>query len=837
MTNPRAAPTDDPAPPPDAMLSAGLATARKKIERTKTFRTKTTKTMKELVFSKLSNLKPNDISTNASAPAPAPSPTITDTDRTTNSPEIKLPSQAPKIQTNISDLFSKKTFDKSTPEEKHRACNPLSKKDTNEKVPVTSEEQTTETLKDDTTKTSNYATDAMTGVELTDTHNHEDFTPSKPAPSPPVSSSTTTKELTNPITHGTAQEICVERIKFEVLIEKDAVDDPIIHTKALVILGRLVNDDPSRKVLPYKTTDEKHWKPLPKTHDLPKTMESMRKYIADPIFNTRTRRLSFHMRFSTAKPLSAMKQDPNFMTWLKKEKLWLSVNLITTTNNKRVGFFIGKCAHITNIQAFYLFVKKLLSQNCPCPDFQISTDGVGDVKDSTRSRALVIICAAEDVPSIRENLLATFPINSAYPFLPFKAMHNLPADIQRSYYHRQKHETNGQHLVEIPIPNFDALDDHTISPITLREFAFSLSKPPHSVRFDIDNGTRSMETVIRVHQDQKILVKNLIASWLEKSMHIVGPVGRDTRKHTSKVFRLDAESKAMTNTFAMAAKTYMEEFPSLQSIDTMSAAQTSMSESKNPWRKSGPPPMVHADAQTMATTASSFTNSSKINSDIYTLRQNIRKVAFSHKRLEASFLQNFMDSKEQDLLLLASLNNHRERLERLEEARQRQAAINSLHIKLTLDPEVCSRDGTTDKLVKLILQDNNSARDDRTFINEIPSCPVLPEEAEKFRQEAHRNKNHFTALLAQIDIPEGEPFAFGDLTEFELKSDEESENMSKLTDVDMDFPDVNSTTTLSHPTTPVDDTNMETEYFLGIQIPNKQGKIFKGHGILSQPRC
>ncbi len=453
------------------------------------------------------------------------------------------------------------------------------------------------------------------------------------------------------------------------------------------------------------------------------------------------------MRFSTAKPLSVMKQDPNFMQWLKNEKLWLSVNLITTTNNKRVGFFIGKCAHITNIHAFHLFVTKLLPKTCPCPDFQLSIDGVGDIKYSTRSRALVIICAAEDVLSIRETLVDTFPIDAGYPFLPFKAMHNLTADIQHSYYHCQKQETTGKHLVEIPIPHFDALDDCNRSPITLREFAFSLSKSPHSLSFDIDDGKRSTETVIRVHQDQKTLVKNLIANWLDQSMHFLVKWD-EAREYNSKVFRLDEDSKAMTNTFARAAKTYMQDFPSIQSTDTMPAARTSKSEPKNDWNKAGPPPMVHADVQTVATTASSFTTSSKLNSDIYTLRQNIRKVAFSHKRLEASVLQNFMDSKEQELQILASLRHHQERLERLEEAQQRQAAINSLHIKLTLDPDICSCDGTTDKLVKLLLQDNQSARDDRTFRNEVPPCPALPAEAERCCQEANRNKHHFTALLA-----------------------------------------------------------------------------------------
>jgi hypothetical protein len=52
--------------------------------------------------------------------------------------------------------------------------------------------------------------------------------------------------------------------------------------------------------------------------------------------------------------------------------------------------------------------------------------------------------------------------------------------------------------------------------------------------------------------------------------------------------------------------------------------------------------------------------------------------------------------------------------------------------------------------------------------------------------EARKNKEHFAKLLLESTIPDGEPMAFGDLTEFEVESDDDSEVMSKLTDVDLD---------------------------------------------------
>ncbi len=143
-----------------------------------------------------------------------------------------------------------------------------------------------------------------------------------------------------------------------------------------------------------------------------------------------------------------------------------------------MGFFIGKNAYITNLAAFTQFVrKKLQNDKTTVPDFQISIDGVGDTKDATQSKALVVICAAEDISNLRDNLLHHFSLPSAFPFMPFKAMHLLSSESQKAYYHRQRQDTHGADLVEVPIPNFDALDTPSMHPtsMSLREYAFNIS--------------------------------------------------------------------------------------------------------------------------------------------------------------------------------------------------------------------------------------------------------------------------------------------------------------------------------------------------------------------------
>ncbi len=176
--------------------------------------------------------------------------------------------------------------------------------------------------------------------------------------------------------HLEEDKVSIERLKIEIYLGTDDFDVATLHTKALVLFGKIVNEDPSRKLMPYKGTDEKNWKTLLKIHDLPpQTMASMRKYIADPRINPGTKRLVFYSRFSTIKPLGQLKQIPGFMEWLKKEKLWLTTSHITSTNNRRVGFFLAKCVSITNLAAFNKFVHNRIIGKLPDPpEFQINSN-------------------------------------------------------------------------------------------------------------------------------------------------------------------------------------------------------------------------------------------------------------------------------------------------------------------------------------------------------------------------------------------------------------------------------------------------------------------------------
>jgi hypothetical protein len=94
------------------------------------------------------------------------------------------------------------------------------------------------------------------------------------------------------------------------------------------------------------------------------------------------------------------------------------------------------------------------------------------------------------------------------------------------------------------------------------------------------------------------------------------------------VFNLDPASKLMTTKFEQAAKDYLAEFPILPMPDAKSNGST---QKANVWQSKGkgagrPPKDIVADAQTVATTASLFTNSSKVTSDLQSLRKNMKKL-------------------------------------------------------------------------------------------------------------------------------------------------------------------------------------------------------------------
>ncbi len=94
----------------------------------------------------------------------------------------------------------------------------------------------------------------------------------------------------------------------------------------------------------------------------------------------------------------------------------------------------------------------------------------------------------------------------------------------------------------------------------------------------------------------------------------------------------------MAMQFEQAAQDYIKQFPALSVHESTAPKED---RKKNVWQSThdstGPPKTILEDA-TVATTTSSVTHSTKVTNDLQSLRKNIRKVAFSHKHLEAAFV-------------------------------------------------------------------------------------------------------------------------------------------------------------------------------------------------------
>jgi hypothetical protein len=148
------------------------------------------------------------------------------------------------------------------------------------------------------------------------------------------------------------------------------------------------------------------------------------------------------------------------MEWLKSNQIYISAMTISTTENTRVGFFLGKGPHITHISAFVEWIQHCLRKHCSeCPSFQLNVEGIGWYKDtSTKSRALVLICSNSDIQSIRSLLDKEFHSKSNFPFTPFPIMHSLDVPTQTALYRAHKARTYGNDLLEITIPTFEDLD-------------------------------------------------------------------------------------------------------------------------------------------------------------------------------------------------------------------------------------------------------------------------------------------------------------------------------------------------------------------------------------------
>ncbi len=348
-----------------------------------------------------------------------------------------------------------------------------------------------------------------------------------------------------------------ERIRFEILLDNSG-EEVDVRTKALVIFGKLVNIDPSRKILAYNDEDSDTHPMLTQSHDIPTSLEAMSKYISAPMYNPKANKLQFHTRFRTVTSLLERKRDSSFMSWLKENKIYTSVMTLNSAENTRVGFFIGKCPHITNTRAFSEWIHSRLSHHTnDCPEFQLNIEIIGRHKDpSSQTCAVVIICSRQNVRQLRDLLETVFHAKSNFPFSPFQVMYTLDARTQGALYKAHKSRLLGSNMIEVTIPDFHKLD--TLTPSgksqkSLRDMCFDLKDSLGENLFvDADNATRSHETVLQVRKADKMVVLDNVATWIKNQFSISVNWNESSQYETS-TYRLNPKSRALANQLSAIA--------------------------------------------------------------------------------------------------------------------------------------------------------------------------------------------------------------------------------------------------------------------------------------------
>ncbi len=283
-------------------------------------------------------------------------------------------------------------------------------------------------------------------------------------------------------------------------------------------------------------------------------------------------------------------------------------------------------------------------------------------------------------------------------------------------------------MVEIVIPSFDLIDVPVgLQPgmtTSLRKFAFEITAIRKKLKVDIDNGTRSGETVLLVQGDQRPEAMDLIAQWLKKH-HDFTVIWETSLIYKSSTFKLNPEARAVATKLTAAAEDLQKEFPALptklpaQKSDPAPRGNNLRSNPRNTWVDIAKLPQIKpgkviaheatSDNHTATTSSSTWAGaSSTMAPDFHTLRKNITTVALHHKSLEAKVLENFLDDQRQFSNLTTMINSYCSRLTGLEMARNRQAQINQAQIKVSLDPSGSIKDGTVTKLMELLEQDYKS---------------------------------------------------------------------------------------------------------------------------------
>ncbi len=318
-------------------------------------------------------------------------------------------------------------------------------------------------------------------------------------------------------------------------------------------------------------------------------------------------------------------------------------------------------------------------------------------------------------------------------------MYSLDARTQSVLYKTHKSRITGPDMIEITIPGFHDLDTATHmgnsnSNQSLRDLCFELKDAQGNNLFtDVDNETRLHETVLQVKKSEKKEVLSIIEIWIKNQFHF-RVQWNDASQYDTSTYCLDPKSRALAN--QLSALALFDQNLPVKPVPSKAIPQKAASTHPmgNAWldltkvKELASPPVsttksTQEDEATVTTLLESTLQSQSILRSAASKKFNqfgnhLRNLSYRHKKVEAGLECLEISVNLQLNTLFRSFEMHHNCLERLEAAHERQVALQTQHLQLTLDPAKAQQDGTLHSLQKLIIEEFRQIKQDKLTLEQ-----------------------------------------------------------------------------------------------------------------------
>ncbi len=197
---------------------------------------------------------------------------------------------------------------------------------------------------------------------------------------------------------------------------------------------------------------------LAQHYQIPEEMETFPAYIAQPAYNSKLNKVIIYTCFKATTSVSSLKQDPNYLGWLKENRVFIrSMNIELKclsglfTHESLKNHYHGQDERIHSNRP----QKNTLLSSSP---FQLIHDILGAKDPNTRSKTVMVKCFRKDASLLQQALETVFNPKGKVPFISFQvfspsANYSLSKASKLRYFREHKNQMDGEQTVEIHFPS------------------------------------------------------------------------------------------------------------------------------------------------------------------------------------------------------------------------------------------------------------------------------------------------------------------------------------------------------------------------------------------------